>query len=137
MKRKKNDSFLARKIRFGFEKIAESISFVVHFFTTKSGELIYEFTEMKRKSKNLVQTNLDLAREHLQNNNIFDAKLRYKLVLKLDKMNFEALFGLGFIYFTQKNFYKSKANLSKALEICSNEEAKGEILKMLEYIETR
>ena len=108
---------------------------IANFFSTKSGEVVYNINEIKQKSKDLTGSNLELAKMHLQNNNLFDAKLRYKIVLKISPNNVEALCGLASIYFIQKKIQKAEEYFEKALPL-AKEEMREEIFQSLNLIKT-
>jgi hypothetical protein len=133
MKVRKNRSFLSQKIDEVFIKLKDFTFQCANFFSTKTGEVAYNINEIRHKSKDLIGSNLQLAETHLQNNNLFDAKLRYKIVLKLDKNNVQALCGLASIYFIQKKLDKAQELLKIALEFAT-EEAREEILELLNTI---
>ena len=135
MPARKNRSFLSQKIDYAFIKLRDYIFKIANFFSTKSGEVVYNINEIKQKSKDLTGSNLELAKMHLQNNNLFDAKLRYKIVLKISPNNVEALCGLASIYFIQKKIQKAEEYFEKALPL-AKEEMREEIFQSLNLIKT-
>lgn len=93
------------------------------------------FQEIKEKSRDLVTTNLELAEIHLRNNNFFDAKIRYKMILKMDQGNFYALAGLGFIYSIKGNPEKALSYFHASLKNVPDEFTRIEIEKAIHRIE--
>jgi Tfp pilus assembly protein PilF len=134
MKKRKNNGFFKKQIDAAFNYITKFFFIIVNFFASKSGEVAFQVSEIRAKSKDLVGTNLQLAEEHLKNNNFFDAKLRYKIVLRMEKTNFEALFGLGYIALLEKKLEKAEEYFNKALQYAPNEQEKNGVLSSIEKV---
>jgi Flp pilus assembly protein TadD len=134
MKKRRSNNFISRKIDLLFDIIGKGLFRISLFASTKTAEAASVYFDIKEKSKDLIKTNLEVAHEHIKNNNFFDAKLRYKFILKQDKANFEALSTLGYIYLQEKNFEKAKFFLEKSLESVVNENEKLEIEELLHKI---
>lgn len=132
--KKRNNGFLSKKIDLAFSFIINAFVKITIFLSGKTGELFAFAKDVKEKSKDLIKTNLEVAEEHVMNNNLFDAKLRYKFILRMDKQNFQALSLLGYIYFKEKKLQKSLFYLEKSLPFVPNQEEKQEISEMIEKI---
>jgi Tfp pilus assembly protein PilF len=96
---------------------------------------VYNILDIKERSKNLAGVNLELAKNYLQNNNLFDAKLRYKIVLKIKPNNAEALCGLASIYFIEKRMKKSEEYFQKAIPF-ADKQMQDEIFHSINLIKT-
>lgn len=106
-------SFVKRSMNRIADKIVEFKGFARSSF---SSAILFSITS-REKLKNVVKVNLDLAALHFQNNRLTDAKLRYWIVTKLDKGNFDAIVGLGYINYIQKNYIIALSWFRQALEI--------------------
>lgn len=131
MKKQKNSGFLSSKINFLFSLLGKLFIVSAQILALKFADLISKFHDVREKSKNLLETNLDVAEEHLKNNNFFDAKLRYRIVLKMDPTNLKAMMGLGFIFLSEKDEEKAKYFFNKALEGEITEKERAEIESIL------
>ena len=131
MKKRKNSGFLSSKINFLFSLLGKLFIVSAQVSALKLADLISKFHDVREKSKNLVETNLDVAEEHLKNNNFFDAKLRYRIVLKMDPANLKAMMGLGFIFLSEKDEEKAKYFFTKALETDITEKERALIESIL------
>ena len=115
-----------------FEKTEAGFGFVAKEFSTNISNLLLNIKEIREKSKNIIGSNIEVAEEHLKNNNLFDARLRYKIVLMLNKNNFKALCGLGFIAFKHKKYKKAKEYLKNAFLASKTQEEREEADKYLQ-----
>jgi uncharacterized protein HemY len=132
--KKRKDSFISKKIDLLFNIIGKFLFRTSLFASKKTAEAVSIYFDIKEKSKDLIKTNLEVAEEHIKNNNFFDAKLRYKFILRKDKTHFEALSKLGYLYLREKNFEKAKFFLEKSLESVIDSSEKLEIESLLEKI---
>ena len=121
------DSILAIIKRFMFK--------VGIFSSNKVGDLISHMQDVKTKSKDLVATNIKVLEEHLKNNNFFDAKIRAKIILKLEPLNLEAMLALGYIYLNQNKLEKAKIYFEKSLKLTNNEEEIKNLQSILNEIQ--
>jgi uncharacterized protein HemY len=134
MKKRKGNNFIAKKIDLLFDIIGKGLLRTYIFASTKTAEAVSIYFDIKEKSKDLIKTNLEVAQEHIKNNNFFDAKLRYKFILRKDKTHFEALYALGYLYFQEKKLEKAKFFLEKSLESVVDKNDKLKIESLLEKI---
>lgn len=100
----KKQSIFAKPVSSIFNKATFYTRQIFHDTSLRFTDLVIYLYKVKEQSQDIIETNLKVAEQHLQNNNIFDAKLRYKIVLKMDKNNFDALYGLGFIAFKKGDY---------------------------------
>lgn len=70
------------------------------------------------KCTNLAKTNYELAITHLEQGQLEDAKMRFKVACKLNGESFpDAYYHLGRIYFTQKKYEQAQENFQLALQL--------------------
>lgn len=76
----------------------------------------YEYqADFRRRLLNLEGTNMELGRYHLQQGNLNDAIVRFKIVRKLlNPKNESALYYLGWCYFLKNNLKQAREYLSSA-----------------------
>lgn len=79
------------------------------FFKKKYKELCY-------KIKNIRNTNIEVGLCHYYMNNIFDATIRFKLILKFRPQDIEALYNLGRCYIKRKKFQKAMSIFQKIMD---------------------
>ena len=72
------------------------------------------------KLKNLVETNYQLGLHHLRLHNVFDAELRFRIVLYLKPDHIGALYNLAKCYFIKDKNEKARTYLNKALKLNPN-----------------
>lgn len=84
--------------------------------------------------KDLYSANINLAQYHLQNGNVFDAKLRYYVAHKIRKNSTEPLLSLAEIAISQKKTQKAKKYFQQALELSQSEEQKTAILSIIKQL---
>ena len=129
---KEDKKYIHTKLDLLFARIGGAIFRFWRWINVEITKLVELYFDAKEKSKNLVGTNLNVAQEHIKNNNLYDAILRYKIVLRMQKNNFEALYGLSFIYLKLGEFKKAIQYLERSLEQAEDEEMKQEISKTIE-----
>lgn len=116
MKNKNSKGLIYSKIDLFFATFGGGIFRLWNYINSGITKLVDLFFEAREKSKDLVGTNLQIAETHIQNNHLYDAIIRYKIILRMDKKNFQSMYGLGFVYFKLKNFKKSLQYLNLALQ---------------------
>jgi Tfp pilus assembly protein PilF len=84
--------------------------------------------------RDLYSANINLAVYHLQNGNVFDAKLRYHVARLLRKTSTEPLLSLAEIAILQKKIPKAKQYFHAALELSQNVEQKEQILSIIKQL---
>lgn len=111
---KKSKKFAAKISNWINDKIA-NIALCKEFFLKKKLELKQHIATVKEGLKDLRSTNLALAFYHLNQGNINDAILRFKIIDILVKPNDEEThYGLSWCYFLKGNYQKALEHLSKA-----------------------
>ncbi len=87
--------------------------------------------DAKKSYKNLYENNMKLAVFHLENGNIFDAALRYKIAHRFDKTRSEPLLGLAYVSIQRKQNQKAIKYFQSAIALIQNEEDKKQIEKII------
>ena len=90
------------------------------YLSNALSDAIVLFFKIKDNSDSVVENNLKMAKYHFGNNNMFDAKIRYKIALMFDKKNFDAAVGLAYIYYMQMNHEKTIKYFNLAKSFCSD-----------------
>ncbi len=131
---KKSNGFVSKRINRSLDEMIAKAKTTFRFVMHSVSGFVAGMYEVRDKSKDLVQTNILVAEGHLKNNNIFDANLRYNIVLKLDKYNFEALYGLGYIAFLRRKYQKSWQYLQMAFKSATNNDQKQQVGRILKKV---
>jgi len=76
-------------------------------------------SEMRDKSKNLLQTNLDLGLKHLNAGNISEAHFRFFIVTKLWPKCEDGLYYYAYILFLKQNYAKASLIIAKIVKLNS------------------
>lgn len=98
-------------------------------------DFVAELFQMKEKLHNLEETNINLGKYHLSNDNLSDAIFRFKFASFFWPKSIEAKYYLAYCYFLKKRFEKSKAILLKLLEDNPYHEESNKLLnKINEHI---
>ena len=84
--------------------------------------------------KDLYSANLQIAKYHLDNNNMFDAKLRYKMAHFFNKTKTEPLLLLAEIFITEKKPKKAIPYLKKALKITTKPEERQAVMEIIQSL---
>ena len=129
---KEDKKYIHTKLDLLFARIGGVIFRFWRWLNSEITKLVELYFDAKEKSKNLVETNLKVAEEHIKNNNLYDAILRYKIILRMQKNNFDALYGLSFIYLKLGEFKKAIQYLELSLQYAEDEDMKEEISKTIE-----
>lgn len=132
MKSEGNKGYLYTKLDLLFAKIGGFAFRFWRWLNQELTKLVELYFDAKEKSKNLVETNLKVAEEHIKNNNLYDAIIRYKIILRMQKNNFDALYGLSFVYLKLGEFKKAIQYLELSKEHTEDENMKEEIAKTIE-----
>jgi Tfp pilus assembly protein PilF len=128
----KKQSLSTKLLNNLFGSIKKIFNFNEVFISESASNFLFSVKDIKQKSKNLVKSNLELAELHLQNNSFFDAKIRYQIILLIEKNNFDALCGLGFIHARNKKYKKAQFYLQKALKGAKTKEEQEDIKGFLD-----
>lgn len=120
-------SFVSKHIDSLFSYFQGYSFSITRFVSEKFADFCFFIFQAKEKSKDLVKANLDLAENFIQNNNFYDAKIRYHVVLRLNPNNFVALIGLGFVYIKTNKPKKALQYFELALQHCTDEAKATEI----------
>ena len=99
-----------------FGKISLVFSAFSDLFQDGFVNMVSLFIKSKDRSKNIIGTNLELASMHFKNGNYFDARLRYWIVTKFDKKNFDGYLGLAYVFYVQNKYSKAIEYFTKARE---------------------
>jgi tetratricopeptide (TPR) repeat protein len=83
-----------------------------------------------KKLRNLEKTNYELGLYHLKEKNYFDAAMRFKLVLLLNKNNIEAMTALSDTYIKQGYYKKALRSLQNILDNNPDNEKALALLKL-------
>jgi predicted TPR repeat methyltransferase len=97
-----------------------------NFFQNKLQELKAFLVECKRKTQDLTKTNFELGKHHLNRGNLLDAKMRFKMVITMDKSYPEAHYYLGCCYYLNSEIDKASEMFEQAISL-------GEHKKYAEY----
>lgn len=131
---KKSDGLFRKPVRKVFSYLEDFLHTSAGFARNKVSEGIVMINDIKAKSKDLINTNLEVARLHIRNNNLTDAKFRFKIVLRMQKNNFSANLGLGFLYLLEGKKEKSLKYYQLALENCTEEGRRKEIKDIIRNV---
>jgi hypothetical protein len=77
------------------------------------------FSQMREKSKNLLQTNLDLGLKHLNAGNISEAHFRFFIVTKLWPKCEDGLYYYANTLFLKQNYAKASFVIAKIFQLNS------------------
>lgn len=137
MKTKPNKKYLYSKLDLFFARIGGYIFRFWRYINQEISKLVFLFYDAREKSKNLVATNLIVAQNHIINNNLYDAILRYKIILRMDKNNVEAFYGLGFVYHQLGDFKTAISYLERGITHTTDATLKTEIQALIEKIKQK
>ncbi|MDM8335065.1 methyltransferase [Wolbachia pipientis] len=131
---KSNSSFINVILSFIFKLIGMfHIKKVKQFAVNKYNALYKEITIFFEKSKNLLNTNIEIGLYHFYKGNISDAKLRFWLISILYPKLPIIWYNIGRCHFAMENTSKAYTYFTRTLKLNSNyEEASYYIKKMID-----
>lgn len=98
-----------------------------------ASDTINDIKLMRVKSKNLLQTNINLAMKHLNNDRVSDAILRLKIINLFWPKYSKAYYYLAHCYILKQKQHKAKATINKLLEL--DPSYKSKVSNMIKVIE--
>ena len=96
-------------------KIKENVKNFSGFLSEKTDLALKEFSSIKEKSKNLVETNYKLGVYHLEKGNLSDAKVRFFLMTKFWPKFHESYYQLAYILMLEQEPFKAKKIIENLL----------------------
>ena len=129
---KKSKGVISKMLDPLFEKTKEGIGVLFKYFYINSSNVLLTIRDVREKSKDLDGVSVLRSKQYKEyskqvfTKNLFDAKLRYNVILKLDKKNFKALCGIGFIALKKKHYTTAIEYFKNAFLISTSESEKLE-----------
>ena len=96
-------------------KIKENVKNFSGFLSEKTDLALKEFSSIKEKSKNLVETNYKLGISHLEKGNLNDAQLRFFIMTKFWPKFYEAYYQLAYVLILKQKPLKAKKVLENLI----------------------
>ena len=96
-------------------KIKENVKNFSGFLSEKTDLALKEFSSIKEKSKNLVETNYKLGISHLEKGNLNDAQLRFFIMTKFWPKFYEAYYQLSYVLILKQKPLKAKKVLENLI----------------------
>lgn len=104
--------------------IANDTKKVASLISSYFVNLFSDIKVMKVKSKNLLQTNINLGLKHLNNDNISDAIFRFRIIAFIWPNHIKTYYYLAHCYIIKQNFYKAQKYLKILLQMDPSYESK-------------
>ena len=114
-------------------KLSEKFNIASSFVERKMVDAVDEYHVIRKKMRNLYQTNYDLGMKHLERGDVSEAAFRFKIVKRFWPENYEAHYQLAYCLVLLGKFSKARQVIEELVKKNYEYKAKvGELIKSIE-----